>query len=140
MSAKYNIYWNLHKNLYSVRYKGRVIFHAEEIHLKNCSFVVNKAGREKVLREKRKNVHAFVRGEICWIRDCIGPEISYNPYKSETFVIKNSDTPIFKSDFVSCTISNGKPKITVDNPSFNGIIVERKEKKYVQTIFDFAKD
>ena len=89
------VYRNLHKNVWSVRDKrtGRVIDHQERVVIRNARFVVQPAGRAKVLREQRKNVHAFVRGTYAgthW-RPC-GPfwalftgKVSYNPYKAGHF-------------------------------------------------------
>jgi len=57
------IYFNLHKRVFSVRHKGRVIEHVKSAIVRRPKFVVQAAGRAKVLREKKKNVHAFVRGE-----------------------------------------------------------------------------
>jgi len=68
--------------------------------MKNCTFVVNKKGRLKVLLEKRKNVHAFVRGEVLSanrhrrINDIPvdeldeWDEVSYNPYQYNKFYMK----------------------------------------------------
>ena len=56
------VYWNLHKLCWSVRRQGKVIAHADYVSLRDCKLVVQPAGRQKVLAEKCKNVHAFVRG------------------------------------------------------------------------------
>tara|TARA_R110000764_G_scaffold107705_1_gene193515 strand:+ start:1070 stop:1453 length:384 start_codon:yes stop_codon:yes gene_type:complete len=90
---KVDVYFNLHRRLYSVRAcegpdKGRVIAHKNTVYLKDPEFKVSKAGRARVLREKRKNVHAVVRGE--WSKDYSGiPKMSYNvtynPYRTDTF-------------------------------------------------------
>ena len=58
------VYWNLRKNCYSVRdcSTGRVVEHTNSLWIRRPEFVVRRAGREKVLRDKQKNVHAFVRG------------------------------------------------------------------------------
>ena len=59
------VYRNLHKDCFSIRKNGRVvryIYNDEQLHLHNVKFAVQPAGRAKVLREGRKNVHAFVRG------------------------------------------------------------------------------
>ena len=61
---KCDVYYNLHKHKLSVRHKGKVIGHHYAALIKNPKFVVQPAGRDKVRREKRKNVHAFVRGEL----------------------------------------------------------------------------
>lgn len=62
-------YYNLHKAVWSVKalegsQKGRVILHAGEVTLAKCEFKVSEAGRQRVLREKKKNVHAGVVGEL----------------------------------------------------------------------------
>ena len=87
------VYFNLHKYIWSVRScrTGRVMLHTDEVHINNPTFVVRKAGRERVLREGKKNVHAFVRGDITVFND-FDPDyvdytlVSYNPYKFDTFV------------------------------------------------------
>ena len=47
------VYYNLHKNCFSVRHAGRVWFHTNTVTLRNCKFAVQPAGRAKVLEEKR---------------------------------------------------------------------------------------
>lgn len=104
------VYWNLHKNCYSVRAlsgpdKGRVIAHVPSISLTGAEFAVQPAGRRKVLRENRKNVHAFVRGWTQFRPDgttrkvSVAPwdattRVTYNPYKFETFVTVGGHTPV----------------------------------------------
>jgi len=93
------IYRNLHKNCFSVRKNGRVVRHVfdhEKAYLEDVKFAVQPAGRKKVLREQRKNVHAFIRGT--YINRCPGCEkckdflashnqqATYNPYKRDHFV------------------------------------------------------
>tara|TARA_R110000824_G_scaffold126906_1_gene286670 strand:+ start:23 stop:493 length:471 start_codon:yes stop_codon:yes gene_type:complete len=99
---KVEVYRNLHKNCFSVRRKGKVVgyiydddIHRRdvEIYLTNVKFVVQPAGRCKVLRERKKNVHAFVRGivtpfgglqrEILY-KKCY-KKVTYDPYKMSTF-------------------------------------------------------
>lgn len=58
------VYWNLHKHQYSIRSKGRVIMHADKVMLRDAKFVVQPAGRERVLATGQKSIHAFVRGEL----------------------------------------------------------------------------
>ncbi len=90
------IYKNLHKSraanrpIYSVRDKKTrlVIDHVDSIELKNCIFKVSEVGRQRVLRERSKNVHAYVVGEACNkskvdINKAI--QVYYNPYKVEFF-------------------------------------------------------
>ena len=122
--TKIEVYRNLHKKCFSVRHKGKVIYHLkdnEQLSLTNVKFVVQPAGRAKVLREKRKNVHAFVRGEFnahsmfsntlmpCGPFDSLDFLIAtYNPYKSNRFqvVLKGEDRSIGFSNQV--VIREGK--------------------------------
>ena len=66
--------------------------HTDSICLYDAHFRVGKKGREKVLKEKRKNVHAGVTGYIDrdWDLQRIPPKnfrsVIYNPYKFKTFV------------------------------------------------------
>ena len=86
------VYRNLHKNCYSVRAlsgedKGRVIDHVQSITLRDVSFVVQPAGRNRVLEEKRKNVHAFVRGTITDTPIKHGMSVRYDPYLNDAFIV-----------------------------------------------------
>ncbi len=60
MSAKYYIYRNLHKGGFSVRLRGRVVDYIDEAVCMDVSFKVGLKGRERVLKEGRKNVHAYI--------------------------------------------------------------------------------
>ena len=73
-----------------------MVCHTDYITLQDCEFVVQPAGRRRVLIEKKKNVHAFVRGYLCSPResDYTPPfswdYVKYNPYKSDSFVFDES--------------------------------------------------
>ena len=103
---KIEVYRNLHKKCWSVRQDGLVKFHCHQMSMKDCEFVVRPAGRAKVLREKRKNVHAFVRGYL-WDGKlpadievgAFGENVSYNPYKAATFV-DDENKPVYAASFV----------------------------------------
>tara|TARA_A100001388_G_C28763192_1_gene499033 strand:- start:831 stop:1229 length:399 start_codon:yes stop_codon:yes gene_type:complete len=116
-SRKIEVYRNLHKKCWSVRQAGLVKFHCSVIGLEDCVFVVQPAGHAKVIREKRKNVHAFVRG---YISDNHSPavldEIYYNPYKANTFV-DFQDKPVHQADFVELDLKNGKLPVLALNPT-----------------------
>ena len=108
---KVEVYWNLHKKLYSVRHKGKVIAHVPFLTMKDVKWVVQPAGRRRVLREKKKNVHAFARGtwlygneELQLVRDELRLSkrmpIVYNPYKHRKFVLRSAqDQPVEWSDY-----------------------------------------
>lgn len=103
---KVEIYRNLHNNTFSVRRDGKVVRHIENfeiVRLTNAKFAVQPAGRAKVIREKKKNVHAFIRGTVDKVGGYLGEnyphniyEVSYNPYKSDKFQ-KDLASPTFKA-------------------------------------------
>ncbi len=110
-NRKIEAYKNLHKDCWSVRQDGLVKFHCHTISMRDCLFVVRPAGRAKVLREQKKNVHAFVRGYILIARDvraeeeaetCIWDNVSYNPYKFANFVDDQGE-PVEVAPFVDLT-------------------------------------
>lgn len=99
------VYRNLHKQCWSVQQDGLVKAHTNLIKLFDCEFIVNQKGREKVIKEKRKNVHAFIKGYLSELFDSMldtihGTEITYNPYKNEFFYEKNSGSSIHSADAV----------------------------------------
>lgn len=97
------VYWNLHKKCWSVRAeegprKGKVIGHRNYVYLEHVSFKVSEAGRQRVIREKRKNVHAGAVGYELSRPDSFylkqQTEVTYNPYKYKNFVRKTSKRTI----------------------------------------------
>jgi hypothetical protein len=116
------VYYNLHKHTFSVTYGGRVITHADYVKLSDVQFRVRQGGREKVLKEKRKNVHSFVIGTL--LDYCSYPcknlpdepndnIVTYNPYKYSTYVMKDTEEPVFKANEVD--MINLKNKIFIIN-------------------------
>ncbi len=66
--------------------KGRVVGHSPMILLTDCRFVVRPAGHARVLREGRKNVHAFVVGHLGSLREEAHTiKIRYNPRECGSF-------------------------------------------------------
>ena len=97
------VYRNLHKHCWSVRSleTGKVISHEDTVFIKNAKFIVQPMGREKVLREKRKNVHAFVRGILMPpVKAYFNETYSYNPYKFDHFYNIENEHPIYSSPMV----------------------------------------
>lgn len=63
------VYFNLNKAVWSIKamegpLRGCVVAHADGVALINARTVVSQAGRERVIRERRKNIHAFIEGEL----------------------------------------------------------------------------
>jgi len=119
------VYFNLHKHVFSVRQcsTGRVILHTDKVHIRDPQFVVRKSGRDRVLREGKKNVHAFVRGEIAHFDD-FDPDyldyslVSYNPYKHDTFVDVQDVTPVRTAKRAVLEVRQVKP-YSLDGEYYN---------------------
>lgn len=104
---KVMVYWNLHKGMWSVKAlegpdKGKVISHRQKVVLSNVEGKVSQAGRNRVLRERKKNVHAGMVGTLMdetpstnvtatQIR-YVGDRVTYNPYRNMDFVHAVDDT------------------------------------------------
>lgn len=83
-----SVYFNLHRKLFSVRAedgpeKGRVIAHADALGLHFCKLIVGQAGNAKVRREGRKNVHAFIKGDLAYLKGSLtlAGERAFQTYK-----------------------------------------------------------
>jgi len=110
----YKIYFNLHKKVFSILgwdadKKGwRLQFHSSNLVAEGIKFKVHETGRQRVLKEKRKNVHAFILADIVrpfsTYRDMYDSDIAtdinsgivfgnatYNPYKYDSFVDADSE-------------------------------------------------
>jgi hypothetical protein len=89
--------------------RGKVLEHVTEAFIVDVEFAVQPAGRAKVIEQKRKNVHAFVRGIQVRIpahvieeifRTCDMEEVTYNPYIAGYFYRKRDSKPVFIADQV----------------------------------------
>lgn len=116
------IFRNLHLKgvVYSVRNsEGKTIAHSNSVLIRNAKFVVQPAGLARVRREKKKFVHAGVRGEV--VLDPIeaaniiknmdqNKTAYYNPYKTDHFVdVENNK--LDKADYVLLTSDGDKSKV-----------------------------
>lgn len=118
------IYYNLHRHILSVRatngpHRGLVIAHARSVQIRDAHFTVSEAGRQRVLRDRAKNVHAGIVGEligvdeVVWLKPglsapamgelapCLPKEdgegvrrVTYNPYLFATFVDRETSDAV----------------------------------------------
>jgi hypothetical protein len=103
------VYFNLHKKVFSVKAlegdkRGLVVAHVDRILIDRPEFVVSQAGRQRVLREQKKNVHAGIRGIwAAWVDGIEGwdhlTSVTYNPYLYSSFVAKSTLAPVHKATF-----------------------------------------
>jgi hypothetical protein len=117
LGKKVMVYYNLHKQTFSVTYDSKVVIHADYVKLGDVEFRVRKGGKERVRLEKSKNVHAFVIGNL--LDYCEYPcdnipnppsdmIVTYNPYKDNSFVYKNSEEPVYRAKEVDMINSKNK--------------------------------
>ena len=132
MKARFEVYKNLHKDCWSLRSvkTGLVERHEDAVHITNADFVVQQAGRAKVLRTGRKNVHAMIRGELNsgdvfagegW-RAIWNRRVAYNPYKAGYFYDVETGLPVTLSPNVVLD-ANGHVFIKDDGYKMVNVIV-----------------
>ncbi len=120
IGKKVMVYYNLHKHTFSVTYDSKVIMYADYVKLGDVEFRVRQGGKEKVRSEKSKNVRAFVIGKL--LDYCEYPcdemptsssdkVVTYNPYKHDTFVFKDTEEPVYYAQEVD--MINAKDKLFV---------------------------
>ena len=123
-SEPVEVYKNLgsKRKCWSVRQRGIVVCHTPYICLENCVFRVQPAGRAKVNKEKRKNVHAYVQGFLINPRDTHNGFLefpwdmaTYNPYKHTTFVCEDGE-PVTKSKFCDMFTGDDSEELLVYLP------------------------
>ena len=116
-----DVYRNLKLGNWSIRNRstGTVAYHSDFVIVQDVTFVVQPAGRAKVLRDKTKNVHAFVRGTIGayyndpQFADFImrksrwAEKVFYNPYKTDHFCFSHKEEEIKKAAYVILTERGG---------------------------------
>jgi ligand-binding sensor domain-containing protein len=110
---KVKVYRNLNNGKLSVMQNGLVVAHADSITLLAADFQVNRKARARVLKEGRKNVHAFVVGYYAnnlFFGQGSVYDVSYNPYRFPYFYDKESLNPVNRS---TIAVINSAGKILV---------------------------
>lgn len=116
MSDKVKSYFHFRKKCFSVSREGHPIEHFSWLLLRSVRFHVNLSGRERVLREQVKNVHAYVigelvdgekfspdseRGEPLLLKQITSLyQVRYNPYISPNFFRADNQEPIVQAQDV----------------------------------------
>ena len=115
--VRYEVYKNLHNGMWSIRdaESKLVVGHAKALELVEAELKVSEAGRQRVIREGKKNVHAFIRGiavnvqgfvpfkdRVLHSNVCLEPRerdtewhpLTYNPYTMDSFQLRKSGEPV----------------------------------------------
>lgn len=125
------VYYNLHKHCLSLKAldgprRGCVVLHARGVRLKDVAFRVSQAGRERVLRERSKNVHAGVVGELVEVEPLsdapdsglvslaqqlgMTRQLTYDPYRFTSFVTRDTEEAVAAA--AECIIAGKRIFIT----------------------------
>ena len=96
------VYWNSRKRCFSCKTGKEPVRHLTgSFCLRNATFKVSEAGRQRALRERVKNVHAKIHGvleeETISSLPSGARRVKYNPFKQPTFVLEDG-TPIHQAN------------------------------------------
>ena len=114
IGKKVFVYRNLHRKCWSLKSlegndKGLVIAHLDEVVLDNPTPKISEAGRQRVLKEGRKNVHAGIVGYISSINIENNRELKespYDPIKFPLFFERDTKNPTVFGDIA--LLKNGR--------------------------------
>ena len=102
-SKPVRVFVNPKRGCYSIMQDGRVKASAKQIRLRDAAFLVRESGRQRMLRENRRTVHAYVVGELIEFRHpgddaslkrLAGRNARYNPYRYASFVDRDTEAPL----------------------------------------------
>ena len=96
LHSEIEIYRNLNKKCFSIKDKKTklVVAHVDGVLVRNCKMKVSEAGRQRVIRDQRKNVHSIMLGEFLGEASydvSLLNEVYYDPYKLNCFVLRDSN-------------------------------------------------
>lgn len=104
LAQEVEVYRNLNNGMWSIRdaKSKQILAHSTNVLLHDPTFHVQPAGRDRVRRERRKNVHAYVKGKYVPPTlvppeeyDILFQETTYDPYTHEYFMA--DDEPVFQA-------------------------------------------
>jgi hypothetical protein len=100
----------------------KVIAYINRLFLRDVIFKVSEKGRQRVIRTKHKNVHAYIEGYITDVSESYigGPDETldyavayYNPYTTESFVDYSTGLSIANCDFCDLDIDSKDKVIAI---------------------------
>jgi len=100
-AERVRVHFNLHTHLWSItamdgERRGRVVAHYDGFALTGCRLIVSQAGRNRVLAQRCRLVHAWVEGLAAPFSypptGAVG--FTYNPYRAATFTRRDTGAAI----------------------------------------------
>jgi hypothetical protein len=129
--TRVRIYWNLHRDVYSVQTHRpgvgwRLAAHVDDFTLTGVSFKVYDRIRRQVLATGVKDVHAYVCGTWApgeWHGLYEWSGCTYNPMKCDTFVWRDLRTPVDTAAALYGEVREGRPVMAAAKPPLVGALV-----------------
>lgn len=99
MSERVRVYWDSTRNVWSVKSGTKVVHKTNRLILRHVAFRVSERGRQRVLREGRKNVHAYCEGIVVKYTPKVyrAHAVRYNPYERGEFFYEETKQGVFSA-------------------------------------------
>ena len=103
------VFRNLKHDCYSVLQNGKLKLVAKQVRLANVEFRIRESGRQRMIREQKRNVHAFAVGYLLDhahpsegrnLDSLDGRLAFYNPLQHDSFVDRETETPVREASVV----------------------------------------
>ena len=81
--------------MYSIRQKGKVVAHTNQLTLKDAKFVIHRLTQERTKVSGISNSHAFIRGKINILKGGDYKKlhkVTYDPFEDDSFIYHTSSS------------------------------------------------
>jgi len=104
-----HIFKNWKHNCYSIMQHGVVVASARQVRLGDVEFRVRESGRDRMLKQQKKNLHAYAIGRLLDfvhpsqdddLESVEGRSVFYNPYRFAYFADCETEAPVTGADIV----------------------------------------
>lgn len=109
LSKPVRVFKNPKLGCYNIMQGGLIKATAQRIRLCDAEFLVRESGRQRMLRENRRTIHAYVQGRLVdythpddtqTISHLPGRSATYNPYRFSSFVDRETEAPLLRAPWV----------------------------------------
>jgi len=104
------VFKNLKYGCYTIMQGGLPRASARQVRLQDAAFTVRESGRQRMLREQRRTIHAFITGTLVdfvhagdnerSMAQLPGTQVHYNPQRGGAFMDLTTDTPVDRAAMV----------------------------------------
>jgi len=103
------VFKNPVRDCYTIMQGFKVLASARQVRLRDATFTVRETGRQKMLREGKRTVHAWINGllvdythddEARNLARLDGRRVGYNPHRAGNFMDRDNDTPVTEASLV----------------------------------------